>query len=246
VVVAPAPLPSNVVDNFEAGPLPESDGWTAYWEEGTQTVLACAPEGGMVNSGNMALHINHAIQANSWGTCAMFYNQMRDWRSAGGLSLYVHASQVAQVFDVNVYEGIPDNRASYIFSIETTQEMVDGWVHLEFPWDLLRRAEWEADPGTPLIPDQVAGMAIGFNTFPDASNNGELWVDDIMLMGPAIQAIEPTQPLAEATSPGQPEPTASSQVEEAEEGGGGICSLSPALGMLVTGIALLAHRRRRM
>ncbi len=246
VEIPPAPLQSSLVDDFEAGPPPESEGWTPYWEEGTQTALACAPEGGMVNNGSLALHINYAIQANSWGTCAMFYSQTRDWRSSGGLSMYVHAAQPAQVFDVNVYEGLSDNRAGYIFSVETTQQMVDGWVHLEFPWEMLRRAEWEADPGSPLVPDQVAGMAIGFNTFPDAPNNGELWVDDILLMGPAIQASVATQPVAEATSPGQPEPTADSQEEEAEEGGGGICPLSPALGMLAGGAALLAHRRRRM
>ncbi len=111
VEIPPAPLQSSLVDDFEAGPPPESEGWTPYWEEGTQTALACAPEGGMVNNGNMALHINYAIQANSWGTCAMFYNQTRDWRSAGGLSMYVHAAQPAQVFDVNVYEGLQDNRA---------------------------------------------------------------------------------------------------------------------------------------
>lgn len=248
-VIAPAPLPSNLIDDFETGPPPETEGWNAYWEEGSQTNLTCLPEGGMAKNGILALHINYSIQANSWGTCALFYTQTRDLRSASGLSMFVRATQAAQVFDVDVYEGNQDNRAGYIFSVETNQEMVDGWVYLEIPWELLRRAEWEADPGSPLVPDQVSGMAIGFNTFPDAPNIGELWVDDIILVGPEIQAIEPAQPTAEATSPSEPvepEATLASEGEESEDGGGGICPLSPVMGLLAAGFVLLSHRRFRI
>lgn len=243
-----APPPGNLVDNFESESPPGRDGWVGYWEDGTETALECQREGGTANSGDLALHISYKIQANSWGTCAMFYHQVQDWRAAGGLSLFVRASQSAQVFDINVYEGPQENRASYIFSVETIPAMLDGWVHLEVPWDLLRRAEWEAEPGTALVPDQVSGMAFGFNTFPDAPNIGEMWVDDIMLMGPAIQAGSSTQPVGEETAfpaSEQPSPTSASEQAGEQDGGGGICPLSPAAGLLAGVLVLLAQRRRR-
>lgn len=243
-----APPTSNLIEDFEAESLPDREGWVGYWEEGTQTTLKCQRESGMANSGNFGLHIDYAIQANSWGTCSMFYPQMQDWRSAGGLSLYVRAAQAAQVFDINVYKGDHDNRESYLFSVESTPEMVEGWVQLEIPWDLLRRANWEANPGTPLVPDQVAGLSIGFNTFLDTPNNGEMWVDDITLMGPVIQASAPTQPPAEATAPTAPEqlsPTAEEQAGGTEGRGRGFCPLSPAIGLLAAGLVLLGRWRHR-
>jgi hypothetical protein len=255
VALLPAPT-TGLIDDFEAGVPSGSDGWNPYWDEATQTQIACAVEGGMAHGGSTALHPHFNVQADSWATCATFYEQPRDWRSAGGLSLYVHAVQPAQVFDVIVYTSPADNRATYQFSVETTQEMVDGWAHLELPWELLRRADWEADAGTPLVPGQVVGMAFGFDTFPATPNEGEIWVDDIELMGAVNLGVQPTeaqqQPAetqaAVAEAPEQGEPTQPAPTEAGSQGGGGICPGSAGLALLAALGAVWAGRRagRRM
>ncbi|MEW5868085.1 MAG: carbohydrate binding domain-containing protein [Chloroflexota bacterium] len=243
---------SNLIDDFEGG-IPEgSEGWMAYRDEATRSAISCSAESGAAYAGNAAMHIRFAIEANSWGTCALLYNEHHSWESSRGLSLYVHASQPAMVFSVDAYRGPIDSKETYLFEVETTQEMVDGWVKLELPWDMLRRADWEESPGAPYVPNQVVGMAFGFGTFPDAPNEGEIWVDDVSLMGSEAPVVAPTEapalpPEPTATSQTAVEPTAAAPTEEPASGGGGrLCPGSMALGALaLVGVVWGAGRRRR-
>lgn len=245
---------SSLIDDFESGIPTGSEGWMAYRDEATQSAISCSPEAGTAYAGNTALHIRFSIDANSWGTCALIYNETRSWESGQGLSLYVHANQPALVFSVDVYRGTVGNKETYLFSVETTQEMVNGWVKLELPWDMLLRADWEENPGTPYAPNQVVGMAFGFSTPPDAPNVGEIWVDDVSLMGSAspTMAAAPTHTNA-PVSPAEPtatsqtavEPTAAPTEEPASDGGGGPCPGSMALGALALAGGAWAGKRRK-
>ncbi len=251
---ASIPTGSDLIDDFDSGIPLGSEGWVAYWDEATPTTISCTPEGGIVHGGNNALHIRFSIDANSWGTCALLYDDTeRNWESAQGISLYLHASQPAMIFDVDLYRGPRDSKETYLFTVETTQEMVDGWVHLELSWDMILRADWEANAGTPFAPNRVVGMAIGFPTFPDAPNTGEIWVDDIRLMGlaaptaaiPPTEALPPPPTEPTATSPAAVQPTAAPTDAPVSSGGRRLCPGSMAVGMLAIAGALWAERRSR-
>ncbi len=259
--VSPPVAGNQLVDDFEAGPPAGTGGWNPYWDETTRTQISCAPEAGIQYSGNSALHANFDVEANSWATCALMYEPAPDWSFAQGLSFYAHASQPAMVFDVNAYFGSMDAKETYLYSVETTQEMVDGWVYLEIPWENLLRADWEENAGTPFNPAIVRGVSFGFNTPPDASNTGEIWIDDIYLMGAPESGAAPTSPAGEALAtpapvaiePGAIEETAPAQTPEAtkepETGNATrrLCPGSAAIGFLaITGVVWGKRRRRSL
>ncbi|MBN2549702.1 MAG: hypothetical protein JXB15_11120 [Anaerolineales bacterium] len=220
-----------LIDDLEGDAPAETDGWQTNLDESTPTRVDCGPERGLAHGGSQALHIDYEIAANSWANCGLFYWSTRDWRPAQGISLFVHASQSGQTFDVTVFGGSPDALETYQFKVEITPAMVEGWVRLEYPWSELRRVEWEANPGAPFDPARAAGFAIGFDTFPDTPNVGELWVDDVQLIGMGA----PPQVEIEATEAPEEEPEEEPEVEEPEEeeqedenGGFSLPCMSPA------------------
>lgn len=241
--VAPGqPLTGGVIDDLESGAPAETDGWQTNWDTSTPTQVACAPEGGMAHGGSQALHITYNVAPNSWANCGLFYWSTRDWRPAQGISLFVHATQAGQTFDVTVFGGAPAAMETYQFKVEITPAMVEGWVALEYPWSELRRVEWEANPGTPFDPARAAGFAIGFDTFPDTPNTGELWIDDLQLTGqtaPPQESPQATLAIAEPTT----EPTSSPTEEEGESGRALPCP-SPAAFLGMVGLCILWARRK--
>jgi hypothetical protein len=207
--ISKAPVEGNLIDNFESGAPAGTAGWTAYRDEATTTSITCAPEGGTVYAGASALHISFDIAANSWGTCALFYDQNMPWQSASGITFRLHSSQPALIVDVHTHGGTPNATTSYVFSLETTPEMAEGWGVVELTWDQFLGVEWEANPGQPFDPTQVNGISFGFNTFPDTPNTGEIWIDDLRLLTgtgeeAAASADTETNPPADSPPAGAP------------------------------------------
>ena len=210
---AQIPRFSSLIDDFESVP-PGTPGWQPFWDEGTATTLTCAPAASQTYKGAQALQIDFNVAANSWATCVLFFDQPQDWNAWQGISFYLHTSQPALVFDMDVYRSNPQGSETYLYTIEAPPESVDGWVLIEITWDQLLRASWEAGSGTPLgDPLLVEGLAFGLNTFPDTPNLGSIWVDDLQLMnGTESQNAEPTAPSVASTEI----PTALSEAAEAE------------------------------
>ena len=255
--MAALPLESELVDDFEAGPPAETDGWAAYWEETTQTTITCAPGSGETHSGNSSLHINFALAEETWATCVLSYWDIRDWSPMHGISFYMHANQPGLIFDVHTYGGTVDDWDSYYTTMETTQEMVDGWAYIEIPWSQLLRAEWEDTSGASYNPAVVTGVGFGFGTYNDEPASGEIWVDEYRLVGGAPPAAEPPAAPAETEPPSAveaPAPAADAtevasapQSEPEEEGEGlriRLCPSPVALGMLVAVGALWGKKRQ--
>jgi hypothetical protein len=162
------------------------------------------------------LQIDYNVAANSWVTCALFFDQPQDWNAWQGISFYLHASQPDLVFDVDVYRNSPQGAETYLVTIEAPPESVDGWAPIVITWQQLLRASWEADSGTPLGAQLlVEGLAFGLNTNADTPNLGSIWVDDLQLSsGGEAQNAEPApveSPTAEVETAGaataQTEPT---------------------------------------
>lgn len=225
-----------IVDDFEAGPPEGSSGWNAYLDEASQTSFSCAPASGTVHSGSSALHADFSVQEGSWATCSLFYDVTRDWSNAAGLAFYLQASQPALIFDLIVYSGAPESRSTYAFTLETTQEMVDDWLYVELPWDMLLRVAWEDEAGTTVDPARITGVALGFNTYPDTPNDGEIWVDDLILIGNALSTASPSLPIVQETPASGTEGTV-------QDEGRRMCA-GPSAFVILTAVCLLVTRRK--
>ncbi|MBN1147352.1 MAG: hypothetical protein JXA78_08850, partial [Anaerolineales bacterium] len=251
--VAAAPLSSDLIDDFEAGPPANTDGWTAYWDEATQTTIGCAPAPGTAHTGNAALHIDYALPPETWATCVLGYWEIRDWSSMQGLSFYLHADQPGLIFEVYAYGGTVQDWQGYYTTLQTTQEMVDGWAYVEIPWSELLRAEWEDPNRPPYDPAVVTGVGFGFGTYNQEPGNGKLWVDEFRLLGaPTLAAETPASPPpAEATVPAMQatEAIAAPTAAPGDEQVGRRIKLCPgsfAVGMLVAAGAVWSSWRKRL
>lgn len=190
---------SSWIDDFDANSLPKVSGWEGFRDEATATTLTCEVAEGTGRAGN-SLHLNFNIVPNSWGTCAAFFETPQDWSAGGGLTFYFRAAKAGQLFDVDLYSGPDGARETYAFTIEAPAESVAGWVPMKMNWQDFHRASWEENAGAVFAKSNaVAGMAFGLTTPQDASNVGEVWVDDLQLFGAGPVAVD-QQPEVEPTS----------------------------------------------
>jgi hypothetical protein len=254
-----------LIDDFEAGPPAGSEGWVTFWDESTPTSISCGVDSGAAYNGANSLRVDFDVAANSWATCALLFDGPQGWEAGRGLSIYYRASAPQLLFHVDAYSGSQDARATYFYTVETVPESVDGWVHLELPWNQILRAEWEENAGSPVDPAEINGIAIGFPTHPDAPNTGTIWVDEVALMGAGAPAAgeqeappqddQPAPAESEGQEPAQePDeaeaaPVAPEAETQPEEGGGiQLCPLSTlmgALAMVLAGITFVRRRRAR-
>ena len=257
----PAPgRPGDLIDDFEAGDPPGTGGWEPFFEVDPASIN-CTLEEALAHGGLASGRIDFDVAAESWATCALFYDPPQDWRAGAGLAFYLHAEQPGLAFAITVHGGSLDALTTHEHGLETPPESVEGWALIQVPWDQLLRVPWEADAGTPFDPAQAIGLSFAFNGLQDARNSGTIWVDDVQLMevgqaqtpaptetSPA--AVPPTpEPSAEApaaeASPTQT-PTAQAQPESQAEGGdkGGLCPSSLALVAAAVAGGLWTRRRK--
>ncbi len=186
-----------LVAGFEDG----EPAWEAYHDESTPTLMTCQPESGTGRSGNSLL-LDFNIAANSWGTCALTYESPRDWSAWEGISFHFRAAQAGLSFDINLYAGPPDNRETYLYTIETPAESVASWMPMELRWADFHRAAWEENADAPFEKtNEVVGLAFGFGTAEDAPNIGSLHVDDVVLLGAESEPAVPQPTGQPAESP---------------------------------------------
>ena len=251
-------MAGGVIDDFEAGPPTGSQGWIAYWDQGTETTITCTSDSSMANSGSASLYIDFNVVPESWATCALMFDEPQTWNSNEGVAFDLRASNAALIFDVNAHEGTPDSQATYYFVQETIPESIDGWIRIELPWDYFNRVDWEPDDGTPLDPSKILGLTFGFHTYTDAPNAGAIWIDNLEMLTsvpgePEVPAPAPTEavevePPAEAEAqPGvEPQTEGESQpdTDEEKQGAGGLlpCSSPILLAFALAGCVLCRKR----
>jgi hypothetical protein len=250
------PLLHTGIDDFEAGPPPGSAGWEAFWDNSTPTTITCAPDATAAHSGAQALHISFDITANSWATCALFFDAPQDWSAARGLSFYLRAGQPGWSFNVDVYAGAPEARETYIFPVEAAPESATNWAFAGPAWHQFLRANWEADAGTPFDrAERVSGLAFGFAAGPDAPLAGELWIDDlqwvsgeIALPVEASPVVELPLPLPETTIQASATPLPTSQptapTAERSQPGSRVCPSSILAPLAAVALAAWLGKRK--
>ncbi len=225
-----------LVDGFESGTPPGAWGWEAYWDYDVDTSITCAPESGMAFKGSLALHIAFDVVAESWSTCALFYDEAQDWRAAPGLAFYLHASRAGLIFDFLVYGGLPDEEETYLYQLSAPQESEDGWALIEVPWGQIIRADWEDDSGAPIDPAQISGLAFGFDGGEEDRHIGAIWVDEVHLMGAADTGQD-----TDSESETQPD---TDEDDDDDDGGGISCPGNLGL-LLAVGLGAVWTRRKR-
>jgi len=195
---------SGLIDDFETDNPPGTNGWEPFWDEATSTSMHCASEPEMANSGSRSLLLDFEVSPNAWATCALFYENSQDFSAGEGLTFFMHGNEPGLLFDVNIYAGSPEARETYLYTIESPPESVQGWVPFSLNWSDFHRADWEENAGQPFEkPDAVTGIAFGMNTFPDAPNTGTIRIDDLSLLEPAVLE-QPEQSPGQAESAQEP------------------------------------------
>lgn len=201
---------AGMIDDFESGMPAGSAGWEPFWDEATSTTISCAAAEQPLSGKGYALQIEFDIVADSWGTCALFYDRAQDWSARAGLSLTLHSIQENLPMDILIYAGTPENQESYLYPFMTFPDTLDHFAIVQIPWSEFRRVEWEDNAGAAFEkPDQVIGIAFGFDGLEQANNTSSVWIDDIgwMTEEPVKEAtqgpsLEPVQEPVKETEPG--------------------------------------------
>jgi hypothetical protein len=184
---SPPPLPASgpparaqgVVDDFEGS----EPAWQAFLD-GRGTRLSFVRDTRRRRSGGASLHITYDVAPSGWATCSLVHGGPVDWRGAKGLSLHLHAPRIGQELAVVAYQGVSARALSHFeFRMTTGPEAVAGWQHVVIPWDRLTRPRWEGDGEAPYDPGSSMGVALVFEGGDGKRNRGELWVDDVTLLG---------------------------------------------------------------
>ena len=172
-----------LIDDFEGEAPVGTNGWEAYWDEGTPSSLDCVIDTGAGSSGS-ALRMDYHIFPYSWGTCGLYYDQPQDWADSAGLAFMIHAGQSGGTLHVDLFVEGSEGMESYFHELELTPRMDEEWVQVGIVWDYFLRVDWESDAGSPLRKeDQISGLAFGFGTEEDEME-GVLWIEDVGWMIP--------------------------------------------------------------
>ena len=232
-VPAGAPSGSGVIDDFESG----AQGWESFNDGSASTSMACGAESGSGRSGS-SLRLDFNIAANGWGTCTRMFDSPQDWSAGDGLSFYFTVEQAGLLFDIDLYAGTPENRETYLYTIEAPADSAAGWIPMELRWEDFHRADWEENAGAPFAKaNELVGIAFGMTTLPDAPNVGSLRVDDIYLLG------VDSAPLVEPAANPPAEPEATEPTEETRRRGLN-CGGAALVLLALVGFAFLQKRSR--
>jgi len=190
-----------MVDDFEGDMPSGTGGWEAFRDEATNTAINCSTQIETVYNGSGAMLLDFDVAANSWATCALVYEEAQNWSDSDGIGFYLHSESAGTVFNLDLYAGSPDAQETYAYRIERTPESTSGWVPIFLHWADFHRVDWEENAGSAFDkPDDVTGLAFGFDTFPDTGNTGRIWVDDLSLSSqpsapPPAETIQEAEPL---------------------------------------------------
>jgi hypothetical protein len=202
------PLVFGLIDDFEGMPPAGTSGWEGYFQDNTDTRLACAPESAEAHAGTSALKFEFDVTADSWATCGFYFDSVQDWSAGQGIAFYLRADQAGIPFDVDLYGGSPGGHTTYRYLTQASPESVDNWTLMEIHWNEILRAEWEENAGTPFNPAEVTGFSIGLSTPEQERISGTLRVDDLALLGTehveaAPPPTQPTEAAADSATPAE-------------------------------------------
>jgi hypothetical protein len=197
-------LADGVIDDFEGDPPSGTYGWEPAWDASTETTISCELVSTHAYEGSQSLEMVLDVAPESWATCGLFFDTLRNWSDDGGLAFYMRASQPDVMLELNLYVEDSEQQESYIYRLPTSSESTAAWVPLAVHWDDFHRVEWEENAGeTFKKTERIHGLAFGFSATEGVPNSGTLWIDDLRLFhDDTSEMIEPSEAEApEADSP---------------------------------------------
>jgi len=228
---------AGMIDNFENNNPTETNGWEPFIGNPSNTSMHCTAESGNAFAGERALIVDFDVAANDWATCSLLYEGTQNWSAGEGITFMLQASQHGLVFDVDLHTGGSEALQTYHYTIETTQESVDGWIPISLQWEDFLRVDWEENAGSPFTnPESVSGMAFGVSTYPDTGNSGTIWVDELALLGLSTDS-------AEGPSPALAEDDSALVAESNEQGFSLPCGMALILPVMLVGGGLWNQKR---
>ncbi len=248
---------SSVLDDFEGQNPPGTEGWQTYFDEASSQTQCQRVEGDAA-AGKAALRMDFTInKMEGWGSCELSFNQPQDWRSWKGLGLTMRVDKTGLPLAVLIHAGPAQQQGSYAYELTSDASLVQTWKKLEIPWENFKRVEWEENPGSSLMANEINGVAIVSNGLEGEKIQGSVFIDEMIFLGgeqnvpQAVQPqpVEPQQNQPQIQNPptesiSTPRPTPYPTPIPKKERGlvGRICPLSAALPL---GFALLVALRRR-
>ena len=190
------PVVSSVIDNFEGQPPAGTSGWESYFQDNTDTRLACQVDSGTAHAGSSSLQFQFDAAVNSWASCGFYFDSVQNWSAGQGISFFLRSDRAGLPLDVDLYGGTPGGHTTYVFHTQTPNESVNGWAQVAIPWAEILRAEWEENAGTQFNPAAVTGFSVGFSTPENARVTGTIWLDDLGFLGVETSGEVPVVPPA--------------------------------------------------
>jgi len=165
-----------------------------------------------------------------------------NWKEYDGLSFYIRADASIYPLSLVLHTGSQDNKQTYSHRIQSPPTGNNDWSLLQIPWSEFRRVEWEDNPGTPVDPGNILGLAFILEGSETGARSGEIFIDDIQLI--SRSAGQPAQPQQQAPAApqqaqpaepvSQPSPVFAAGAEPTPQKKGGripFCPLSVAAGL---------------
>ena len=183
--------PTAMLADFEG----EGNVWEAYQGEQDGTHILCYQTAEYAQAGSQSLQIDFDIPPGSWGTCALSFSSPQDWTRNNGITFYLYAIQPGSVLHIDLYSGQPEAQNSFVYEMNIPANAVDTWMPVAIPWNEFTRVSWEEDAGSPFTEtDHVLGLAFGFPEGEGKNNADTIWIDNVQLLGPAVQPVPEIMP----------------------------------------------------
>lgn len=247
-VSQPPAAGTNALDDFEGASPANTDGWVVYFDESPETTIACGPQTKDARNSKSSLQIDFKVgNINGWATCSLEFREAQNWSAFNGLEFWMQSSEPGLPYGVSAQSGTRENRETYALHTSTDEQSAKGWTYYFVPWQDIRRVDWEDNPGTPLNPSNILGIAFTFAGVEGGVNTGTLYIDDLKLSGGAAQpeAVQPEAQVPEAGVPAAVPPPASTEAPQKKPSLRNLCPLNAALPVGLVLAALWGASRRK-
>ena len=228
-----------LIDDFESGPLPDSDYWMSYWDEAVETSLNCQPTTTAAVQGLTSLQIDFDVLAQSWASCELLYYSPQNW-SGDGFSFYLQSSSAGMPYHILFYYQQGEDLGTSAIQLTAPDESVGQWAEVFVPWDAF------AEQDSLVYPEVARGMAFIVEGSDTEGYAGTLWVDDLRLgasgqVDEAASTTADTENVVEAQDEIVEDAEVSTEIVESgpldSDRGLPVCGNLPFIGlMLVMGI----------
>jgi hypothetical protein len=182
-----------LIDDFESG----SESLDTY-NEGFEASTECEIDENNAYSGTYSLRFRFDIPADGWGDCGRFFDELQDWSTGEGISLWLQADSPSLWLTLTLFSGDYDRPTPFETHFEVKNASVGEWASYFFAWSDFYRAVW-ADPTGIGELDEIRMQGYVFSVGSGEGDLGTIWVDNVSLAG------EGTEPFVDEAAPTPPE-----------------------------------------